>query len=505
VARAAADRPEVGAVAGADFRRHDPGRLVVPRLREVADRAGGRIEDALRIGEAALTAGALRVLCAVDLRLRPAGALLLGRRAAVDVRAGRVATRTAVGGGGARAPVYRLAPEDVRVPRADVLVEIDATVEREVEERDVCPGGNEVRHVVEERDQHVVGVVQGERSPGDELGDAALNQARVPDAGDTHLEEGVVDVDACRGEGARRRDPHVHDAVTGQRGRARPVGELARPIARGAAVALLAGIDDAVPARARAGERLVELLREVLSRRLRRIDHAGGQRIAAADVGAGRRARPADLGDREVRLGGSFRGIERWVALARGVERAEARRRLVDARLALRRPLQDLGHDRGPGLPDRLDALRLRLVAVEVHGALDDEGVALDGVVETRVDGAADALPVVVGEYRIAAHALRADRRGRLRLPRRVFSRGVERGDVVADAARVTRVVLRLVTLVGGLESGLREFPEVLPDRAPARPRCLRVADRVRRHRERCADRGGNERRRAPAGQLPHI
>src|SRR5262249_59253202 len=92
-------------------------------------------------------------------------------------------------------------------------------------------------------------------------------------------------------------------------------------------------------------------------RRARRAGDAVRQRITAPDV----RAREAGTSRRDLdgRLGDRLRsGIH-----ARGVERSERRRALVERALAVDGVLDDLLDDAGPHLTDGLDALDLAIVA----------------------------------------------------------------------------------------------------------------------------------------------
>ena len=113
------------------------------------------------------------------------------------------------------------------------------------------------------------------------------------------------------------------------------VAEITRRAVVRAVVTLLAALDGPVAA-PRRRERLVDRLRDSLRRRHRRVGHAGGQRIAAPDVRP--RQAAAGLRNLESRLGDRLRsGID-----ARGIQRPERGRGLVDVRLTLGGVLHDL-------------------------------------------------------------------------------------------------------------------------------------------------------------------
>src|SRR4029077_20575881 len=193
-------------------------------------------------------------------------------------------------------------------------------------------------------------------------------QARALDAG---LQLRVVEAHADAGELLRLavlvRDLEAHgdDAVAddaaarvrpGSAGLGEALAARAAEVTRRAVVrtvvTLLAALDGPVAA-PRRRERLVDRLRDALRRRHRRVGHAGGQRITAPDV----RSRQAGAGFRnlEGRLGDRLRsGVD-----ARGIQRPERGRGLVEVRLTLRGVLHDLLEDRRPCLANRLDALGL--------------------------------------------------------------------------------------------------------------------------------------------------
>src|SRR5262249_62411150 len=94
---------------------------------------------------------------------------------------------------------------------------------------------------------------------------------------------------------------------------------------------------------------------------------------------------------------------------ARGPGRPERRRALVEMALALRGVLDDLLEDRGPRLPDGLDALDLGLVAAQVGIADDDRRIAAHRVVDDGLDRGLRVHPIVVVEDRIAGETLLGD------------------------------------------------------------------------------------------------
>ena len=261
--------------------------------------------------------------------------------------------------------------------------------------------------------------------------------------------------------------------------------EIARHAVVRAVVALLAALDGPVAA-PRRSERLVDRLRDSLRRRHRRVGHAGGQRITAPDIrarqaGAGLRNLESCLGDR-LRSGVDARGIQ-------GPERA---RGLVEGRLTLRGVLHDLLEDPRSCLADRLDALGLRLVAIQVGVADDDRGVATHRIVDDRLDRRLGVHAVVVAQDGIPGETLLRDRGGGLCLRLRVLALRIEEGvtDVVARAGGRQQLVLSLVALVVQLEARLRYATQTFRDCAATSDRRLAIgagwaSERERRGAER--------------------
>src|SRR5262249_8762047 len=146
--------------------------------------------------------------------------------------------------------------------------------------------------------------------------EAALHDARRPGARDAGLELQVVDRDLEAGQRHRRVDRDLDDARSRAAARTdvRRAGvalDLALGVAavardRGVVVALLTGVEVAVAA---GGRRRVDRLGEVLAGRDRAIDHAAGQRRAAADgLRSDARAGLLDLAHRHRR--GARAGVE---------------------------------------------------------------------------------------------------------------------------------------------------------------------------------------------------
>src|SRR5262249_12372636 len=206
----------------------------------------------------------------------------------------------------------------------------------------------------------------------------------------------------------------------------------------------------------------------------RRIGHAVGQRITAADTARTPSRQGSALGgDLHFRLGHRVRaGVD-----ARGIEGSERRRALVEIALTLGGVLHDLLLDLRPRLADRLDALDLVLVAALVRAADDELRVAAHGAVDDGLDRGLRALAVVVGQDGVSAEALRRNEPCRLCVRVVVLAILVEQrvADVVGGGGVHRQLVLTLVTLVVQLEARLRYAAEALRDRVPAGKRRFRV------------------------------